>query len=135
MKTELSSPDDVVRLVDTFYRRVRADEILGPIFDDVARVDWDRHLPTMYAFWQSVLFGTPGFKGNPLAVHRDLARRTALTAVEFGRWIEIFHASIDALFTGPMADEARQRAVRIASVMQHHLAQDAQDRASGVVPV
>lgn len=121
-RTDLLTPADVVLLVDTFYGRVRADEILGPIFNEVARVDWDQHLPKMYAFWESVLFGTPGFKGDPLGMHLKLARRTALTAVEFGRWIEVFHASVDALFAGPGAEEARLRAVRIANVMQHHIA-------------
>jgi len=127
MKRDLSTPADVVQLVDTFYELVRADDILGVIFDEVAHVDWERHLPKMYAFWESVLFGTPGFKGNPLAVHRELARRTPLTSVEFGRWLERFHAALDSLFAGPMAEEARGRAVRIAAVMRHGIAQDALD--------
>ena len=124
-----STPDlidraDIVRLVDAFYDRVRADTILSPIFDGVARVDWARHLPTMYDFWESVLFGKVGFKGNPLIVHRDLARRTPLTSVEFDRWLQQFHASVDALFAGPRADEAKVRASRIAVVMLHHIGED-----------
>ena len=43
-------------------------------------------------------------------------------AREFGRWIALFHSSVDALFSGPMADEARARASRIAAVMQYHIA-------------
>ena len=111
--------------MDAFYEQVRADDILGVIFDDVAHVDWERHLPKMYAFWESVLFGAPGFKGNPLAMHRELARHTPLTSVEFDRWLDRFHATLDSLFAGPMAEEARCRAVRIAAVMQHGIAQDA----------
>jgi hemoglobin len=125
MKRDLSTSADVVQLVDTFYGQVRADAILGPIFDEVARVDWERHLPKMYAFWESVLFGTPGFKGNPLAAHRELAQRTPLTSADFCRWLELFRASVDGLFAGPMAEEARERAQRIATVMQHAIAHDA----------
>jgi hemoglobin len=121
---DLTDRTDVVRLVDAFYDRVRADTILSPIFDGVARVDWGRHLPKMYDFWESVLFGKIGFKGNPLAVHRALARRTPLTVVEFDRWLQLFHVSVDALFAGPCAEEAKLRASRIAVVMQHHVAAD-----------
>lgn len=123
---DLDSRDAIVELVDAFYARVRADDLLGPIFDDVARVDWAAHLPRMYAFWDSVLFGAPGFKGNPLAVHLQLGRRVRLTAREFERWLELFNDSVDALFAGPGAESAKARAARIATVMLHHL--DAQRR-------
>jgi len=120
----IASRVDIIRLVDAFYERVRDDEILGPIFHDIARVDWESHLPKMYDFWESVLFGTAGFKGAPLPVHLALSRRVALTSSEFGRWIALFHATVDALFAGPLASEAKIRASRIAAVMQHHIAQD-----------
>ncbi len=121
---DITERADIVRLVDTFYERVRADTLLSPIFEDVARVDWESHLPKMYDFWESVLFGTVRFKGNPLVVHRALARRTRLTTTEFNRWLQLFHASVDALFMGPYAAEAKLRASRIAVVMQHHIAAD-----------
>jgi hemoglobin len=123
-RSDIGSRDDIVRLVDAFYDRIRADALLGPIFDEVARVDWAAHLPKMYAFWDSVLFASAGFKGNPLAVHRALARRTPLTDVEFSRWVSLFHETVDGLFAGPMAEEAKARAVRVAMVMQHHIAAD-----------
>lgn len=47
---ELADRRDVARLVNVFYDRVRADDMLGPIFDDVAAVDWAVHLPRMYDF-------------------------------------------------------------------------------------
>jgi hemoglobin len=87
----------------------------------VARVDWAEHLPKMYAFWEAVLFGTAGFKGNPLGVHLELAQRTALGAREFDRWLVLFEANLDGLFSGPMAGEAKLRAARIAVVMQQHI--------------
>jgi hemoglobin len=121
---DLIDRTDIVRLVDTFYDRVRADSALGPIFDTVARVDWGRHLPKMYDFWESVLFGKIGFKGSPLMVHRDLAGLTPVTSVEFDRWLQLFHESVDALFAGPGADEAKVRASRIAVVMLHHIDAD-----------
>jgi hemoglobin len=120
--TDLSSRADIERLVDTFYDRVRDDDLLGPIFNDIARVDWSEHLPKMYAFWEAVLFGVPGFKGNPMATHLALARRTPLSSREFDRWLDLFHATIDSLFAGPKATEAKRRSVQIAATMQFHLA-------------
>lgn len=119
--SDIAGRAEIVALVNTFYDRVRADAILGPIFDEIARVDWDGHLPKMYDFWEAVLFGTSSFKGNPLVVHRALARQTPLGDREFGRWIELFHATVDDLFTGPMAEEAKFRASRIRAVMQYNV--------------
>ena len=121
---DIASRTDIVRLVDRFYEDVRADGILGPIFNDVARTDWDRHLPKMYDFWEAVLFSAPVFNGNPLAVHRDLAARVPLGASEFARWLALFHRSVDMLFRGPRAEDTKRRASRIAAVMQHHIQAD-----------
>src|SRR5262249_30192988 len=120
---ELMSRADIIRLVNAFYDRVREDALLGPIFNDVARVDWEHHLPTMYDFWESVLFGKAVFKGAPLPTHLALDRLVPLTSREFERWIALFHLTIDTLFTGPLANEAKIRALRIAAVLQHHIGQ------------
>lgn len=119
---DLINRADIERLVDAFYARVGDDAVLGPIFNDVARVDWDTHLPRMYQFWDSVLFGTAGYKGNPLAVHRELAEQTRLTPEHFNHWLDLFSETVDALFAGPTADHAKLRASRIAATLVHHLA-------------
>jgi hemoglobin len=127
---DITSRADLESLVDAFYARVRADEILGPIFDDVAHTDWDRHLPRMYDFWDAVVFGAGSFSGNPLAIHRELASRVALGGGEFGRWLSIFHQTVDERFAGRRAEEIKATASRIAAVMQHHILADRE----GVTP-
>ena len=119
-RPDLTSRSEIIRLVDAFYDRVRDDDVIGPIFNDIARVDWAAHLPRMYDFWESVLFGEAVFKGNPLAVHISLAERTPLTSVQFDRWLALFGATVDQLFEGPLANEAKARAARIAQVLQYH---------------
>lgn len=118
---ELADRGDVMRLVNVFYDRVQADELLGPIFNEVAHVDWATHLPLMYDFWDSVLFSVGTFHGNPLLVHRALARLTPLTGREFDRWLMLFHQTIDDCFVGAMADHAKESASRIAATLQQHL--------------
>jgi hemoglobin len=120
-KTDLATRADVERLVNIFYDAVRGDDILAPIFDDVARVDWNAHLPKMYDFWETVLFGKAAFRGNPLAVHLGLSKQVRLSEREFSRWLALFNTTVDALFEGPGAVEAKTRAERIAAVMQHHI--------------
>lgn len=132
--TDITSRQDIQRLVDEFYTRIRADAVLGPIFDDVAHVDWALHLPKMYDFWESVLFGRPVFKGNPLAVHRALATLTPLTSSRFARWVSLFQQTVDELFAGPMAGIAKDRAARIAVTMHHHVGslEETAEHVSGV---
>jgi hemoglobin len=118
---DISDARDVACLVNVFYDRVRDDRLLGPIFDDVAHVDWATHLPRMYDFWESVLFGTATFKGAPLLVHRALAQQTPLTPTAFERWVTLFLTTVDDLFTGAMADHAKDCARRIAATLEHNL--------------
>jgi hemoglobin len=121
LTSDISTRDDIIRLVDRFYERVRADAVLGPIFDDIAKVDWSAHLPRMYDFWETVLFGAASFKGNPLAVHHQLSALTPLTRDAFERWLSLFHETVDDLFDGEMAEEAKTRSARIAAVMHYHV--------------
>lgn len=121
---DLTDRRDVACLVNVFYDRVRDDGLLGPIFDDVAHVDWATHLPRMYDFWESVLFGTATFKGVPLVVHRDLAGRTPLTPEAFDRWLTLFKSTVDDLFSGVIAEQAKDTATRIAATMSYRLAAD-----------
>ncbi len=118
---DITDRRDVACLVNVFYDRVRDDGLLGPIFDDVAHVDWATHLPRMYDFWESVLFGTATFKGAPLVVHRALAQQTPLSGEAFHRWVTLFQATVDDLFSGTMANQAKDSAVRIAATMEQSL--------------
>jgi len=97
-------------MVDRFYEKVRADDLLGPIFDDLAKVNWDTHLPHLCDFWQSVLFGERCFRGNPMAVHQRLTQLTPMDWPRFERWLNLFHGTVDDLFFGERALRAKQAA-------------------------
>jgi len=103
---------DIRMLVDGFYKKIQQDALLGPIFFAAIKDDWQPHLDRMYAFWNSVLFGTPGFSGNPLAKHMPLR----IGPVHFERWLKLFDETIDAEFSGPVADNAREKAQLIAKI-------------------
>jgi len=107
----------IERLVNTFYDRIRSDEMLGFIFDEVAAIDWDTHLPKMYAFWETVLFRSGGYTGNPLAAHAKLVPLTAMGKPQFNRWLELFHATVDELFSGENAEHIKNCAADMANVI------------------
>jgi len=114
-KPDLAGRPDIERLVNHFYGRVREDALLGPIFNDLAKVDWDHHLPKMYAFWQMALFREGNFHGNPLVAHAALLPLTPMDWPRFNRWLELFHGSIDDLFSGERAEHLK----RISEDMAH----------------
>lgn len=115
MKPDISTPEDVKTLIDTFYMKVRGDEMLGYIFDEVAKVDWPHHLPVMYAFWEFLLLGNADrYKGNPIQKHFDLHARYPLKVKHFDRWVALFQSTVDELFEGETAKDAKFRAFAIA---------------------
>lgn len=109
--------EDIELLVNTFYDEVRKNDILGFIFDDVAKVNWASHLPKLYSFWSSILLGENSFRGNPMVVHIGLSKMTDMTEVQFNEWVKLFTKTVDSLFEGSKAEEAKIRASNIAQVM------------------
>lgn len=117
MKPDIKSRTEIVLFVNTFYQRVQEDALLGKIFNDIAQINWEKHLPKMYDFWESILFGVAKFKGNPMLVHFDLNKKTPLQKTEFNTWKNLFIKTIDDLFEGEMAETAKQKAQSIADLM------------------
>ena len=117
MKKDISTPTDVKLLVDSFYKKVRNDECIGYIFNDVAHVDWDDHLPKMYKFWEFALLGTATYKGNPMMKHIALNAKEPLTETHFERWVELWEATIDRFYEGEIAIKAKERGQLMKTVM------------------
>lgn len=103
--------DYIDRLVETFYGRIRADEMLGPIFS--ARIaQWPAHLARMKQFWRSVLHNSGEFTGNPMQKHVALP---GLDEAHFARWLELFYATVREIDDGRGAGaEVAARARMIA---------------------
>ena len=115
---DITTEDDIKTLVDTFYTRVQADDLIGPIFNHVALVDWPKHLETMYSFWGSLLLNQHTYRGNAFAKHAPLP----ISQPHFNRWLALFNTTVDDYFAGPVADDAKARAQSIGSIFAHKLA-------------
>lgn len=120
-KADLESPDDVAAFVRGFYADVAQDDPLGPMFNNVARVDWATHVPKIAAFWTRALFGVEGYTGNPYAAHAQIHAKRRFTADHFYRWLELFSNNLDADWSGPNADKMMTLAHNVARVHSHQL--------------
>ncbi|MFD2936412.1 group III truncated hemoglobin [Spirosoma flavum] len=117
----LDSPEAVKFLVDSFYEKVQVDALIGPIFTDVAQVDWSKHLPKMYAFWESLILGNNIYDGHPFRPHLVVNQKHTLTIDHFERWLQLFSDTLTENFTGETVDQVRQRATQIALVWTNKL--------------
>ncbi|MFN4007376.1 MAG: group III truncated hemoglobin [Chitinophagaceae bacterium] len=115
VKIDIASEQDIILLVQNFYRYVNANHILRPYFQNV---NWDQHLPIMYAFWSNTLLYKGGYHGNPMKAHTQLHLRMPMTAEVFDQWVHLFIYTVDELFEGVVATLAKQRATSIAVVMR-----------------
>jgi hemoglobin len=118
MKKDITSRNDIILLVNTFYDKVKEDPEIGPFFKEVMKVSWDKHLLVMYDFWDNAIFYSGTYAGNPLKKHQHLHSLSALTADKFTTWVNLFTSTVDELFEGEKATLAKQRAQNIATVMQ-----------------
>ncbi|HSK13475.1 MAG TPA: group III truncated hemoglobin [Phnomibacter sp.] len=118
MLPDIKNRDDIVKLVNAFYEKVKADPQLGPYFTEKHQVDWVKHLPVMYDFWDNILFYSGSYGGNPMAIHQKLHKQHPMTRTDFERWLKLFTRTTDSLFEGNNAGLIKQRAKSIATVMQ-----------------
>lgn len=118
-KTDISTKQDVELMVDSFYAKVNQDPLLSYVFNDFAEIDWQSHLPKMYQFWSTLIFGEQSYKGNPFAAHVPLP----VDQTHFDKWMSLFEENMDELFAGEVAEYTKLRAKSIAYVFSTKLAQ------------
>ena len=109
--------ENVKQLVDTFYEKVRKDELLGNIFNERIQNRWSEHLEKMYRFWQTLLLDEHTYFGSPFPPHASMP----VTAAHFERWRKLFDETVDELFIGEKADEAKWRAEKMAEMFLYKI--------------
>lgn len=117
MKRDIVTTEDVKELVDKFYKKVNNDELLAPVFNHEASVNWDEHLPKMYKFWGTQLIATGDYVGRPFPPHMSLN----IGKEHFEHWIRLFLETVDENFDGITAGVAKTKAKNIAAVFQYKL--------------
>lgn len=117
MKHDIQSIDDIQLMVNTFYNRIREDEVLGPIFEEKIQDRWQQHLEKMYRFWQTILLEEHTYNGAPFPPHA----RLPIDESHFVIWVKTFSATVDDFFEGPVAEEAKKRGTLMAAIFNSKL--------------
>ncbi len=118
---DLDSVTEIHDLVVRFYREIVFDDVLAPVFDEVAEVDWTVHIPRLIRYWCRVLLGQPGYDGYILAAHRHVHGLEPFEIEHFDRWFTLFVETVDAGWAGPIADTAKCHAGRMAMMLARQL--------------
>lgn len=118
---DLDTPEEIAEMVRRFYQDVAQDDLLGPLFNDVAQVDWNEHLPKLTRFWCRALLGMEGYVGNPYRSHALVNDRSPFTMAQFERWLELFHDAVELGWVGPRVDQALALAHNVADVHSNQL--------------
>ena len=120
-RRDLDTRGQVHDLVVSFYREIVFDDLLGPVFDEVAEVDWTVHIPKLIDYWCRVLLGQPGYDGFILAPHQDLHELEALRPELFDRWYSLFVDAVDEHWEGPVSERAKVHAGRMAATLARRI--------------
>jgi len=118
IKSDISNRNHVALLVRTFYKKIRAHQILGPIFNQVI-TDWEAHFELLTDFWETQLFLKRKYHGNPVTAHQEVDDKTnnAITSEHFGLWLNLWFKTIDELFEGETAWVAKNRAQKMSTML------------------
>ena len=113
---DITTIQDIQLLVNTFYESVRESEI-GFFFEEIAQVNWEKHLPKMYIFWQALLFADVKFDGNPMGAHFPINEIIPMEKKHFEAWLKLWKETVDENFSGEIAESAKNKAENIAKLM------------------
>lgn len=114
---EIQNIEDIKLMVDSFYAKVRQDDLIGPIFDEKIQDRWPEHLEKMYTFWETVLLRKHTYFGSPFPPHAKLP----VNKEHFERWLELFMKNLDEHFIGEKAEEAYWRAEKMANMFNYKI--------------
>jgi len=103
---QLETAEDIHQLVSAFYSKVLQDDLIAPFFE---QLDFAAHLPKMEQFWRFALLSEAGYTTNVTDKHMQMP----LQKPHFDRWLLLFNQTIDELFVGELAAQAKQRAAVI----------------------
>lgn len=85
-------PEDIDRLMRVFYTRIRAHDVLGPIFARAIAPedgpDWRAHEAKIASFWRNAIQIDRDYRGSPMQAH---FMNGEVRPEHFPLWLELFH--------------------------------------------
>lgn len=119
MKPDISSRKDLKLILTKFYDLLLVDKKMIPFFEEiVAQNHLEEHLEIITDFWNDILFHTTTYKNNTMQKHLDKNAFVQFNKEHFTIWTSYLFETIDANFNGEIANNMKNRARSIATVMQ-----------------
>lgn len=118
---DLADRADIHALLSKFYGRVLDDDLLAKPFTEVRAKGLDSHLPVMCDFWETMLLQARLYQRSALEVHRVVHHNHPLDHRHFLRWLTLWLDTVDVMFSGPVAEQAKTQGRRIAWAMHRRL--------------
>jgi hemoglobin len=118
---DIETRADCEALVRAFYSKALTDGVIGFLFTDIAKLDLEHHLPRITRFWETVLLGARTYGGGAFRPHLELNRQVPLRRGHFERWLWLWQGTVDEQFAGPVADEAKRHAARVANAFYERI--------------
>jgi hemoglobin len=106
----------IAEVVDMFYRRVRNDPLLSPVFARIG--NWEEHLAKLRAFWSSVVLMSGRYHGLPMQAHFPLS----IEPRHFDRWLALFEQTTADVCPPAAAAVFLEKARRIADSFEMAMA-------------
>ena len=117
MKLDIENRNHIEFLVAEFYKLATKDELIGKFFTTVMVLNWEKHIPVICNFWESMILGSHNYQGNQMLKHIELSRKEKLLPEHFERWQKLWKQTIDNNFEGKNAMVAKQKAHQIGGLM------------------
>lgn len=117
-KKDIENRDNLLLLIQEFYKKLLADDSINYLFTDVANINLEHHFPVLVDFWDSILFQSDTYRKNAMQPHIALHQKSPLTKHHFETWLRYFKETVDELFAGDNAFIIKEKATSIATVMQ-----------------
>lgn len=104
------------QVILSFYEKVRADAVLGPVFAEAIGDDWGPHIERIMLFWLTATRLSRGYGGrNFMPVH---LRNLAIRAEQLPRWLELFRETCAEQCSPQAASALVDIAERMAETLQ-----------------
>ena len=118
MTKEIENREDVSLLVRSFYDKIRANEEIGPFFNETIH-DWEDHLEKLTDFWETNLFAVRKYFGNPIEAHIKVDEKfnNVIDSSIFGLWLNLWFETLDELFEGENVDILKRRARKMSTFL------------------
>lgn len=110
--------ENIAKLMDVFYAKVRKDPQLSTVFIPAVGEDnesWEKHKEKIGRFWRQMLLGEPVFDGQPLKKHLELP---PFPKEFFTTWLRLFEDSLKIIYEENVVSSILIRAQTIAQRFQ-----------------